>query len=503
MRPKRGEIGENHAQYLHDTVEKQRHGDGVSSNGKSEAVLPVRKKGVFRRRKKKRVFSSEKTQANLNENKHEAPHNKRSFDTHKDKRTAVKKTGDQSQYTHDTLKVAHNKQKKSKISETDCPQAKSFHNSKNNNKARSDRALSAYAHSTKDPLYAALDLGTNNCRLLIATPTKPGYFRVVDAFSKIVRLGEGLSHSGSLNDKAMDRAVEALKICRSKLEQCHIKRHRLVATEACRVAKNGDKFIQRVLNETGLNLEIVNRETEARLAVSGCGTLVDQGTDAIVLFDIGGGSSEIALIDMSHKRSPRLADHITAWTSLPVGVVTLAEQFGGCHVSLNDYERMKAYVRDLLQDFQERHKLGALVKSPHFHLLGTSGTITTLAGMYLDLEKYDRRRIDGIWMQSDAVTQMTEQLLSWNLEERIANPCIGQDRADLVLAGCAILDAIREIWPSERLRVADRGLREGILTELMSRDGAWRKRHRTNGRYAKKYYEMRYQNRRKNESNHE
>lgn len=324
-------------------------------------------------------------------------------------------------------------------------------------------------------LYAALDLGTNNCRLLIASPTRPGYFRVIDAFSRIVRLGEGLSRHNNLSEMAMTRAIEALKVCASKLSQCNISHQRLIATEACRSAQNGEEFIQRVKNETGLALEIVNRETEARLAVSGCGTLVEPETEAIVLFDIGGGSSEIALIDVSHRRSPRLADHIIAWTSLPVGVVTLAELFGGETVTPDDFNAMKKHVTDLLANFNEREKLGALVNSQGFHLLGTSGTVTTLAGIHLKLERYDRRRIDGMWMQSNEVDRMTEKLLSWNMSERVANPCIGADRADLVLAGCAILEAIRDIWPSGRLRVADRGLREGILTELMSHSGAWRK----------------------------
>jgi len=324
------------------------------------------------------------------------------------------------------------------------------------------------------PLYAALDLGTNNCRLLIASPTRPGQFRVVDAFSRIVRLGEGLSATGRLSEHAMQRAIDALKICRDKLAARKIRRSRLIATEACRAAENGEEFLTRVREETGLELEIVDRQTEARLAVSGCGTLVARETEAVVLFDIGGGSSEIALIDISQRRSPRLAEHIMAWTSLPVGVVTLAERFGGRDVTPESFGAMVDHVTELLSGFAERHCLGNLTKSAHFHLLGTSGTVTTLAGIHLGLERYDRRRVDGMWMGSDEVTQMTSRLLSWDFEARVANPCIGADRADLVLAGCAILDAIRNVWPSEKLLVADRGLREGILTELMSRDGAWR-----------------------------
>ncbi len=311
--------------------------------------------------------------------------------------------------------------------------------------------------------------------------TRPGQFRVVDAFSRIVRLGEGLGASGRLSVNAMSRAIEALKICRDKLDNHDVRKARLIATEACRQAENGEEFLGRVKEETGLELEIINRQTEARLAVSGCGTLVERETDAVVLFDIGGGSSEIALIDVSERRSPRLAEHIIAWTSLPVGVVTLAERFGGRDVTRDNFAIMVDHVAELLSDFSERHKLGDLVKSQNFHLLGTSGTVTTLAGIHLGLERYDRRRIDGIWMQNDDVTEMTSRLLSWSFDERVANPCIGADRADLVLAGCAILDAIRNVWPSQKLRVADRGLREGILTELMSRDGAWRNRWQRSG----------------------
>jgi exopolyphosphatase/guanosine-5'-triphosphate,3'-diphosphate pyrophosphatase len=329
------------------------------------------------------------------------------------------------------------------------------------------------AGSAGQPLYAALDLGTNNCRLLVAVPGRPGQFRVVDAFSRIVRLGEGLSASGRLSEAAMDRAVEALKVCADKLAARDVWRRRLIATEACRAAANGAEFLARVAGEAGIELEIIDRETEARLAVSGCGPLVERGTDAVVLFDIGGGSSEIALIDVSQRRNPRLANHIVAWTSLPVGVVSLAERFGGRQVTRQTFDAMVADVERRLEAFADRGRLGELARGARFHLLGTSGTVTTLAGVHLGLERYDRRRVDGLWMREADVDAMIERLLSWEFHERVANPCIGADRADLVLAGCAILEAIRKVWPAERLRVADRGLREGILSELMAEDGVW------------------------------
>ncbi|GGD35180.1 Ppx/GppA phosphatase family protein [Aureimonas glaciei] len=327
----------------------------------------------------------------------------------------------------------------------------------------------------RPPVYAALDLGTNNCRLLVAVPTRPGQFRVIDAFSRIVRLGEGLGRTGRLAGPAMDRAIGALAICSQKLAARQVAGARLIATEACRAAANGEEFIERVARETGLVLEIVSRESEARLAVSGCGSLVDRSAKGAVLFDIGGGSSEIALLDLRGGYSRRLSSHIVAWTSLPVGVVSLAERHGGRDVSAALFETMIGEVIEGIEGFAGRHALDELVGGDNFHLLGTSGTVTTLAGVHLGLERYDRRQVDGLWLDDADVTELVARIAGWSFEERVANPCIGSDRADLVLAGCAILEAIRRVWPSQRLRVADRGLREGLLTEMMVADGVWRK----------------------------
>ena len=326
--------------------------------------------------------------------------------------------------------------------------------------------------------YAALDLGTNNCRLLVAEPTRAG-FRVVDSFSRIVRLGEGLARDGVLSIGAMDRAVGALKACSSKMASRHVKRSRLIATEACRAAENGEEFLARVEDETGLKLEIADRRTEARLAVSGCATLVERDADGVILFDIGGGSTELAFLDFRAGR-PRfhaqMHRYIRAWTSLPIGVVSLAEHHGGEHVDQRVFDAMVAEVRTLIERFAAREMMAQCVRGGRVHLLGTSGTVTTLAGVHLGLERYDRRRVDGTWMDACDVAQMTGKLLSMSFDERVANPCIGADRADLVLAGCAILEAIRQEWPCGRLRVADRGLREGILVELMAQDNVWRRK---------------------------
>lgn len=347
----------------------------------------------------------------------------------------------------------------------------------NGHERRGNAQAFSYGSDSGSPLYAALDLGTNNCRLLIAQPTRPGQFRVVDAFSRIVRLGEGLGASGRLSQDAMDRSIEALKVCAAKLKTREIRKTRLIATEAARAAENGEAFLERVLAETGLELEIINRETEARLAVSGCSSLVGRETKSVVLFDIGGGSSEIAVIKIGETRSSRLANHITHWTSLPVGVVTLSERHGGQDVTPQGFEAMVQEVQGMLSSFDcpAIQTLENPGDENGFHLIGTSGTVTTLAGVHLDLPRYDRRKVDGLWLSDDEVSAMQARLLSWDFTARAANPCIGPDRADLVLAGCAILEAIRRRWPSERMRVADRGLREGLLTDMMADDGVWRR----------------------------
>ncbi|MDR6954269.1 exopolyphosphatase/guanosine-5'-triphosphate,3'-diphosphate pyrophosphatase [Ancylobacter sp. 3268] len=323
---------------------------------------------------------------------------------------------------------------------------------------------------SSDSCYAALDLGTNNCRLLVARPTSGG-FRVVDAFSRIVRLGEGLIGSGRLGENAMTRAVEALSVCAAKLSARRIAGQRLIATEACRSAANGDAFIARVEAETGLQLEIVDRETEARLAAAGCTPLVDPSSDGALLFDIGGGSTEVVWLDRVETRDggPPAAI-IRAWVSVPLGVVTVAERHGGVLVTRDGFEAMVNEFRPHLDGFVKAvgpHDCGRL------HLLGTSGTVTTIAGVHLDLPRYDRSQVDGTWLDAPQVGCVVDRLLAMPFSERVANPCIGAERADLVLAGCAILEAVRRAFPCDRLRVADRGLREGILVELMRADRVW------------------------------
>ena len=314
-------------------------------------------------------------------------------------------------------------------------------------------------------VYAALDLGTNNCRLLIACPSGDS-FRVVDSFSRIIRLGEGISATGCISDAAIDRAIVALSICRDKIQSKKAKRLRLIATEACRAASNADGFRDRVVAETGIQLEVIDRETEAALAVTGCSPLLDPKGRGAILFDIGGGSTELVRIERDPDE-PDASPRIKAWMSIPLGVVTLAEHFGGKDVTGQSYARMVEEVAQHVAPFAAEH--GADLAD--MHLLGTSGTVTTLAGVHLNLARYDRRRIDGVWLSDADITEVIARLLGMSYQERAGNNCISVERADLVLAGCAILDAIRNAFPLPRLRVADRGLREGMLVGMMREDG--------------------------------
>jgi exopolyphosphatase/guanosine-5'-triphosphate,3'-diphosphate pyrophosphatase len=310
--------------------------------------------------------------------------------------------------------------------------------------------------------FGALDLGTNNCRLLIARPSADGLS--VIAVSRIVRLGEGLAISGRLNEAAMERTIEALRVCANKLKWHGVGERRLIATEACRLASNGPEFIARVEAEVGLKLEIIDRETEARLAAAGSLPLIEDGAQSAVIFDIGGGSTEVMWMERGEP-----AHTMLAWTSLAAGVVTLSERHGGGRdVSVETFGAMRADVAKLLAPFVAQVRERNQDSVTPTHLLGTSGTVTTIAGVYLGLRHYDRSKVDGSWIGSEGAGEVTRQLLEMSHEERQQNGCIGRERADLVLAGCAILEEIRIAFPARRIRVADRGLREGILLEMIA-----------------------------------
>lgn len=339
-------------------------------------------------------------------------------------------------------------------------------------------------------VYAALDLGTNNCRLLVARPREEG-FKVIDAFSRTVRLGEGLSAHGALTDEAMDRAIEALKVCAQKMRRRGVTRAHCIATEACRTASNGLQFIERAEKETGLTFEVISTAQEARFAAAGCAPLLDRKCEKALVFDIGGGSTELIWLDLLPLNEGQPEPEIAAWTSIPFGVVTLAEHYkqkqnyeGRSEIDV--YNDMVAQVRTSILAFKEAEQFSPTFEAGKAHLIGNSGTVTTLAAVHLGLKRYDRSRVDGIWVASDDMSDLVSNLSKIGIEGRAKNSCIGLDRADLLLPGCAILTAIQDTWPSKKMRVADRGLREGILIALMEKadqesGGQSRRRKRRRG----------------------
>ena len=321
--------------------------------------------------------------------------------------------------------------------------------------------------------YAALDLGTNNCRLLVARDQGES-FRIIDSYSRVVRLGQGLAATGMLSESSMEAAVDAIAVCASKIKAKKVKRWRCVATEACRRASNGEAFLRRVKEETGITLEVISPRVESRLAVMGCVNLVDPSKDVALVIDIGGGSTELSWVDVRKLRDDQ-ANHklhrppISAWASLPIGVVTLSERVPEIDDKTVWYESLKDVVRQTIKEQGCETRFTNVFQQGRGHLIGTSGTITSLAGIHLKLPYYQRAKVDGLWLRSADAVSVARDMGSRTFDQRASEPCIGTDRAHLLVAGCAIIDVLCEMWPSKMIRVADRGLREGILIGLMQK----------------------------------
>lgn len=323
-------------------------------------------------------------------------------------------------------------------------------------------------------------------------------FKIIDAFSRTVRLGQGIASesngAGALTEEAMDRAIDALAVCAEKMKRRGVTRARCIATEACRTAFNGEAFINRVKEETGLDLEIITPEREAALAVSGCAPLLDSDCDGAMVFDIGGGSTELVWLDLKPMRDGQGDPKILTWTSLPFGVVTLAETYADRPPQTRQeewslFEELVHRVRSEIDAFDGAQDQRALYQTDRAHLIGNSGTVTTLAAVHLGLRAYDRSKVDGLWVEGPSLYDLVGSLAEMGNEGRADIPSVGRDRADLLFPGCAILRAIQDSWPSDRIRVADRGLREGILVELMEeaeREGRRRRRTRRGRRGGKK-----------------
>lgn len=332
-----------------------------------------------------------------------------------------------------------------------------------------------------EKVYAAIDLGTNNCRLLIASAEGVGVrgmtpsFKVLDSFSRIVRLGEGVSGSGTLSAEAMDRTIAALKQCQKKLARYHVARARFVATEACRRAVNSAEFVRRAEAETGLAIDIISSEEEAHLAFLGCASLLTQGSKRAIVFDIGGGSTEFMWIDVGEDPreglDPRPNHGITDWLSIGCGVMNLADRFGGQGFADLTFDDMVRYVERRIEPFEDANEISDTIGGGRVQMLSTSGTVTTLAAIHLGLPRYDRSKIDGIKLNVSDIRATTRKLLAMRPSERFNHPCIGPDRADFIISGCAIFEAISNVWPTGEITIADRGVREGIIIGLIQGQG--------------------------------
>jgi exopolyphosphatase / guanosine-5'-triphosphate,3'-diphosphate pyrophosphatase len=316
------------------------------------------------------------------------------------------------------------------------------------------------------PAFAALDLGTNNCRMLVGAPSGDS-FRVLDSFSRIVRLGEGLHHTGALSELAMGRALSALHACAARLARRPVRRLRAIATEACRRAANGREFLARVKQETGLDIGVISGREEAELALESCTPLLPSDGRRALLFDIGGGSTELAWVRLTEAR-PQLI----GYDSLPVGVVTLAERWGNAGFTADGFAAMVDDVAARLAAFESIHCIGHEIRDGGVTLLGTSGTVTTLAGIALALPRYRRPLVDGVVLSAEDAADALASLRAMGREGLAGHPCVGPDRVDFVLPGCAVFAAITRLWPAPKVIVADRGLREGMLLRMMHGDRA-------------------------------
>ena len=326
-----------------------------------------------------------------------------------------------------------------------------------------------------EPIFAALDLGTNNCRLLIASPqsasedpamSRVGGLRVFDSFSRVVRLGEGVSSTGLLSDEAMERTIIALKACQKKISRYNLTDSRFVATEACRRAENGYDFLNTVRNEIGMDIDIISTEDEAKLAFTGCSSLLTGDSKKAVVFDIGGGSTELMWVDVENGKT------ITDWLSVGFGVMNLSDKFGGSNLADMAFSDMVSTLVDRLKHFDVANKISQTIEGTNVQLLSTSGTVTTLAAIHLDLPRYDRSKIDGITLSVKDIRATTKRLLDMKQYERFNHPCIGADRADFILSGCAIFEAISTLWPTQNITIADRGVREGIILSLLEKNNS-------------------------------
>lgn len=334
---------------------------------------------------------------------------------------------------------------------------------KKNNNRSGNVPVSNKGASQAQKNFAAIDLGTNSCRLVIASPT-PASFRIVETFSKITRLGEGIINDNELSRPAMRRTINALKVCAGVIEEyAPIYRSRFVATAACRRAKNCKEFLDLVKKETGLTIETISSKEESRLAVVGCIPLLNRNIKRALVFDIGGGSTEISLARVTNSGKT----FIEGFVSLPYGVVTISEAFPSQDMTVLAYDTIIERTHKLLKEFDEKYNIREAIKNQEIQIIGTSGTVTVLGAVHLNLPRYNRSAVDGISITRQDIDRAIAKIKRLGDEGRKKHPCIGAQKADLTMAGCAIIEGLCSFWPIEEITVADRGIREGILLDMM------------------------------------
>lgn len=314
--------------------------------------------------------------------------------------------------------------------------------------------------------YAAIDLGTNSCRLVIATPT-PSSFHIVETFSRITRLGEGIINNNELSHAAIRRTINTLKVCSGVLEEyAPIVRARYVATAACRRAKNCKYFLELVKKETNLDIEIISSHEEARLAVVGCVPLLNRHIKRALVFDIGGGSTEVSLARMTASGKTLIEGYV----SLPYGVVTVSEAFPNHEMTDLAYDTIIERTHKILNEFENKYHISQAIANQEIQVLGTSGTVTVLGAVFLNLSYYNRSVVDGLAMSRQDAMRTINKIRRIGDEGRKKHACIGASKADLTLAGCAIIEGLLSFWDISEITIADRGIREGILLDMMHKD---------------------------------
>lgn len=307
-------------------------------------------------------------------------------------------------------------------------------------------------------VFASIDLGTNTVRLLVVTGNSKG-FTTLHSNQLITRLGEGLSHSGILKDIAMERTIKAVLDFKREASKYSPFAIWVAATSAVREAKNRNEFIEKIREVTGLELEVIPWEEEARRTLLGVFSGLDGNIKKAIVFDIGGGSTEYILtVDKRLVKSVGTA----------LGVVHLSEKYirkdpvdDGELIILesvitNKIRNVKSQLHDVLCTMHD------------VRLIGTAGTVTTIAALDLNLHPYDPAKVNGYVLNIENVKEILKKLKNMTLEERRNIPALESGREDLIIPGAVIVIKTMEIFGFNEMIVSDYGLREGIILAKMS-----------------------------------